>query len=148
MIFSLNFLTKSLADFLSTAFPSASFYVDPNQQGTKTPCFFVQQRFAQAEDKIGGMALRKIGCDLVYLLDYNLPDLQRQYQTAADTLDEYLDVFTYSDGESTTLLRCENRSWTIQVDELHYKFDLHVWCKRAEKIPLMEEMDYGENIKE
>lgn len=147
MVFSLEILTLSLASHLSPFFPQASFYADPNQQRTKTPCFFVQQRFASLEDKIGGRFLRKIGVDLVYLLDYNLPDLQRRYQNTADTLDEVLDLFVYSDGTETTWMRTEKRNWTISLDELHYKFDLHAWCSLAENIPKMEEMDYGENIK-
>ena len=147
MVFSLGFLALSLANHLSTSFPQAGFYADPNQQGTKTPCFFVQQRFASIEDKIGGRFLRKIGVDLVYLLDYNLPNLQRQYQDAADTLDEVLDLFRYSDGSETTWMRTEKRNWTIAIDELHYKFDVHAWCNLAENVPKMEEMGYGETIK-
>lgn len=148
MVFSLELLTLSLANHLSPFFRQASFYADPNQQSTKTPCFFVQQRFASIEDKIGGRFLRKIGVDLVYLLDYNLPDMQRQYQNAADTLDEVLDLFLYSDGVESAWMRPEKRNWTISLDELHYKFDIHAWCAPVESVPKMEEMDYGETIKE
>ena len=147
VVFSLELLARSLANHLSPFFPQASFYADPNQQGTKTPCFFVQQRFASLEDKIGGRFLRKIGCDLVYLLDYNLPDLQRRYRNTADTLDEVLDLFQYSDGIESVWVRTEKRNWTISIDELHYKFDVHAWCSLAEDVPKMEEMDYDETIK-
>lgn len=147
VVFSLELLARSLANHLSPFFPQASFYADPNQQGTKTPCFFVQQRFASVEDKIGGRFLRKIGVDLVHLLDYNLPDMQRQYQNAADILDEVMDCFEYSDGEEAAWMRAEKRNWKIAIDELHYKFDIHAWCSLAENVPKMEEMDYGETIK-
>ena len=147
MVFSLELLTRSLANHLSPFFPQASFYADPNQQSTKTPCFFVQQRLASIESKIGSRFLRKIGVDLVYLLDYNLPDLQRQYQNTADTLDEVLDFLLYSDGVENAWLHCEKRNWTIALDELHYKFDIHAWCSLAENVPKMEEMDYDETIK-
>lgn len=147
VVFSLELLTRSLANHLSPFFPQASFYADPNQQGTKTPCFFVQQRFASIESKIGSRFLRKIGVDLVYLLDYNLPDLQRQYQNTADTLDEVLDFLLYSDGVENAWLHCEKRNWTIAIDELHYKFDIHAWCSLAESFPKMEEMGYDETIK-
>ena len=147
VVFSLKLLTRSLANHLIPFFPQASFYADPNQQGTKTPCFFVQQRFASVEDKIGGRFLRKIGVDLVHLLDYNLPDMQRQYQNAADILDEVMDCFEYSDGEEAAWMRAEKRNWKIAIDELHYKFDIHAWCSLAENVPKMEEMDYDETIK-
>ena len=35
-------IAKSLADYLAPCFPSVAFYEDPNQQGSRTPCMFLQ----------------------------------------------------------------------------------------------------------
>ena len=38
-------IAKSLADYLAPCFPSVAFYEDPNQQGSRTPCMFLQTRY-------------------------------------------------------------------------------------------------------
>ena len=127
MTFSMELLAQSLAQYLGTVFPGVTFYEDPNQQGTQTPCLFLQQRYGKISPKTGGRFYHKIGLDLTYLLDYNRPDLQQRYQAAAETLDRYMETFPYQEGEESALLRTYDREWRIDLDALHYKFELRVW---------------------
>lgn len=119
-------ISKSLADYLAPIFPGVTMYEDPNQQGSQPPCMFLQTRYNRLKLEMGGYWLRTLGLDLTYLLGYNLPDLQRQYQAAAEALDLVMETFPYSDGssEGQALLRTYDREWTVDLDAMHYKFEL------------------------
>lgn len=149
MNFTISTIAKSLADYLAPSFPGVTFYEDPNQQGSKAPMLFLQQRYAYVEPRRNnGYYLRRIGLDLTYLVDYNLPDLQQQYQQAAEQLDLLLETFPYSDGTDSTLLRTYDREWRIDLDALHYKFELQVWVTIPETAVKMQTMDYDERLKD
>ena len=123
-------IAKSIADYLAalpdTPFAGVAMYEDPNQQGSQPPCMFLQTRYNRLKLEMGGYWLRTLGLDLTYLLDYNLPDLQQRYQAAAEALDLVMETFPYSDGSSDgqVLLRTHDRSWTVDLDAMHYKFEL------------------------
>ena len=146
MTFTIQTVARSLADYLAPHLPGVAFYEDPNQQDSAMPCAFLQQRYAHMEKHTGGRWLRRIGLDLTYLEDYNLPDLQRRYQKAAEALDLVLETFPYSDGEDRTLLRTYGREWRIDADALHYKFELQVFVSLPEAFDPMERMDYQEEV--
>ena len=149
MNFTISTIAKSLADYLAPSFPGVTFYEDPNQQDSKPPMMFLQQRYAHIEPRRNnGYYLRRIGLDLTYLVDYNLPDLQQQYQQAAEQLDLRMETFPYSDGTDTALLRTYDREWRIDLDALHYKFELRVWVTIPEDSVKMETMDYDERLKD
>lgn len=107
------------------------------------PCAFLQQRYAYLELRTGGRWLRRIGLDLTYLEDYNLTDLQRRYQKAAEALDLVLETFPYTDGADTTLLRTYDREWRIDADALHYKFELRAFVSLPEAFAPMERLTTG-----
>lgn len=144
MNFTISTIAQSLAAYLAPSFPGVTFYEGPNQQGTQTPCMFLQQRYSYTKLKYGGRWLRQIGLDLTYLVDYNLPNMQQLYQTAAEALDLVMETFPYTDGttEGTTLLRTYDREWRIDLDAMHYKFELQVWVELPENSTPMETMDY------
>ena len=149
MNFTISTIAKSLADYLAPSFPGVTFYEDPNQQGSKAPMLFLQQRYAYVEPRRNnGYYLRRIGLDLTYLVDYNLPDLQQQYQQAAEQLDLLMETFPYSDGTDNALLRTYDREWRIDLDALHYKFELRVFVTIPEDSVKMETMDYDEDLKD
>ena len=124
MKFLISTVASSLATYLAPSFPGVTFYENPNQQGTKTPCMFLQQRYSYISLQPSGMYLRRIGLDLTYLLDYNLPNMQSLYEKAADMLDYLMETFPYSDGTETGIMRAYEREWRIDLDALHYKFEL------------------------
>lgn len=139
MTFTMQALTRSLADYLSPYLPGMTFYDNPNQQGTKTPALFLQRTKAKIASKPGGRFLRELGLDLVCLVDYNQVDMDSQYAGVADVLDEQLESFPYRDRPDgkCALLRAYGRNWYIRDDALHYKFDLKLWVSRREDETLM-----------
>lgn len=143
-------ISKSLADYLAPSFPDVTFYEDPNQQDSKPPMMFLQTRTNRLTLETGGYWRRIMGVDLVYLLDYNLPNLQQLYQTAGEQLDLLMETFPYSDGttEGTVLLRTYDREWNIDLDELHYRFEIRERVSIPQEYAKMQTMDYNEDIKD
>ena len=144
-------LARSLADYLAPVLPGVAMYEDPNQQGSQPPCMFLQTRYNRLKIEMGGYWLRTLGLDLTYLLDYNLPDLQRQYQAAAEALDLVMETFPYSDnsGEGQALLRTYDREWTVDLDAMHYKFELRerVTLPKPD-VPKMQELELHQYMEE
>ncbi len=143
-------IAKSLADYLAPCFPSVAFYEDPNQQGSRTPCMFLQTRYNYLTLETGGFWRWRLGLDLTYLEDYNRPDLQQRYQRAGETLDLLMETFPYSDGETagTILLRAHEREWRIDLDALHYRFELLERVSIPEAVVKMQAMNYDERLKD
>ena len=146
MNFTLSTVAKSLADYLAPLFPGAAFYEDPNQQDSRCPCMFLQQRYSYTTLQPMGRWLRRVGLDLTFLEDYNLPNLQQLYQSAAETLDLAMETFPYSDGEGSALLRTYDREWRIDLDALHYRFELRLLVSLPEPQTPMETMDYNPEV--
>lgn len=148
MNFTISTIASSLAAYLEPLFPGVTFYENSNQQGTQAPCMFLQQRYSYIKVKTAGRFLRQIGLDLTYLVDYNLPNMQELYQSAAEQLDMVMETFPYSDGSTngTALLRTYDREWRIDLDAMHYKFELQVWVEQPEEITPMESIDYQEAV--
>lgn len=144
MIFTVSEISKSLADYLFPYFSNVTFYENPNQQGTKLPCMFLQQRYSNIEPRMDGRYLRKIGLDITYLIDYNLSDMQMQYENAAETLDLLMSVFPYRNGNAEALVRTYDREWNIDLDALHYKFEIREIVaipKKYEKMNKIQEFN-------
>lgn len=150
MNFTIQTIAKSLANYLASSFPGVTFYEDPNQQGSKPPMLFLQQRYSYIEKETGGFWKRRIGLDLTYLVDYNLPDMQQLYQAAAEALDLAMETFPYNDGTSTgtVLLRTYEREWRIDLDALHYRFELQERVSIPKSYVKMQTMDYDEELKD
>lgn len=146
MNFTIQTVARSLADYLAAAMTGVTFYENPNQQGTHPPCLFLQQRYSYTEKRQAGRYLRRIGLDLTYLVDYNLPDMQQLYQSAAETLDILMETFPYSDGTAQTLLRTYDREWRIDLDALHYRFELRVWVEFPEEDNPMRALEYNQEV--
>lgn len=146
MTFTISTIARSLAEHLAPVLPGVRFYEDPNQQGTTPPCLFLQQRYSYLDHRQAGRQLRRIGLELTYLLRYNLPDMQQRYQQAAEALDEVMEVFAYSDGIETALVRTYDRQWNIDLDALHYKFELKIWVEQPQSGPAMRQMDYQQEV--
>nr|DAT36591.1 MAG TPA: tail completion protein [Caudoviricetes sp.] len=142
-------VARSLAAYLAPHFPDITFYEDPNQQKTITPCMFLQQRGSKIDRETGGYWMRTIRFDLVYIVDYNLPNMQELYVKALEMLDLALKVFPYTDGESTHLhlIRTYQREGTIDLDALHYKFELRERVSIPENAVKMREIEeYSEEV--
>lgn len=137
----------SLAAYLHPHFPGVSIYSNPNQQGTKTPCFFVGVHIAREEERIGGGRIRTYPVELFYLEAYNLPDLDDRYRSAAEKLDGLMELVPYSSGgEGPQLLRTSGREWQIELGSLRYSFELQVAEQRERKGPYVQDVDYREEV--
>ncbi len=140
MIFTMPALARSLADYLSPKLPGASFYADPNQQGTRSPALFLRQIFAKISPQPSGLFLRRLGLDLVYQDRFYTVREESRLQMAADVMDQMLETFPYStekDG-AAVLLRAYDRRWDITDSTLHYKFELRLRLTQAEDAALMQ----------
>lgn len=146
MNFTVSTIAASLAAYLSPLFPGVTFYENPNQQGTNPPCMFLQQRYSFMKRRTSGQWLRTIGLDITYLEDYNLPNMQQLYQAAAETLEIAMDAFPYSDGTSTTTVLTYDRDSRIDLDAMHYKFELRVIVELPETETPMQTMTYNEEV--
>lgn len=150
MNFTITTIAQSLADYLAPVLPGVTMFEDPNQQGTTIPAIFLQQRYSYIQKQTDGYYIRRIGLDLTYLEDYNLPDLHQKYLLAAEALDLVMDTFLYSDGEKEepTRVRAYDREWTVDLDALHYKFELRERVTVQEVSEKMQEMGLTITIKE
>lgn len=148
MNFTIMTLAKSLADYLAPYFPGVAFYEDPNQQGTKCPCLFLQVRYNYLTRETGGYWLRRLGLDLTYLADYNLPNLQSLYQQAGEQLDLVMDSFPYSDGEESSRVFTHEREWRVDLDALHYQFELLERVTLPEDFNPIQTMDYHQEVRD
>lgn len=140
MIFTMPALARSLADYLAPELSGASFYADPNQQGTRSPALFLRQTHAKISPQPGGLFLRKLGLDLVYLDRFYTVKEESRLQAAADKIDQQLETFPYAaeDGEKPVRIRTYDRHWEITDATLHYKFELRLRLTRAEDAALMQ----------
>lgn len=152
MTFTTSTLAQSLADYLAPIFPGVTFLEDPSQQSeSDMPCIFLQVRNADTARRVqaaGGYWERRIGLDLTYLDRYNLPDLEQRYNAVAELLDEAMDSFPYFDGEDTTPILTYERSYTVDLDALHYKFELRVRVAKPEIGIAMQELGQNIDVKE
>lgn len=149
MNFTISTIAQSLASYLADTLPGVTMYEDPNQQGTECPCMFLQQRYSYITRETGtDWYLRRLGLDLTYLLDYNVPNQQRQHEAAAEALDLVMETFPYTDGSAMTpvLIRTYDREWRIDLNELHYKFEIRERVYIPETAVKMRTMDYDEEI--
>lgn len=149
MNFTISTIAQSLASYLADTLPGVTMYEDPNQQGTECPCMFLQQRYSYITRETGtDWYLRRLGLDLTYLLEYNVPNQQRQYEAAAEALDRVMETFPYTDGSETVpvLIRTYDREWRIDLNELHYKFEIRERVYMPETAVKMRTMDYDEEI--
>lgn len=149
MNFTVSTIAKSLAGYLAPILPGVTMYEDPNQQNSRPPMMFLQQRFSYITRETGtDWYLRRIGLDLTYLLDYNLPNMQQIYQAAAEALDLTMERFPYSDGTTAgaALLPTYEREWRIDLDALHYQFELRERVKIPGPFNPMRTMDYHEEV--
>ena len=150
MNFTVNTIAASLAEYLAPLLPNIMFLQNPEQQGAQMPCMFLQQRYSYITLQTGGYYQRRIGLDLTYLENYNLPNLQELYQQAAEILDLAMETFPYNDGTNTgaVLLRTYDREWRIDLDALHYKFEIKERVSIPEEYVKMQEIEeYNSGVK-
>ena len=140
MNFTLENVFQSIAGVLKREYPDCDIYVDPEQQGTTLPCFFIFPMQTTIKGHISDRYFRDIGVDVVYLQSSDTLNRYRIAQEIVEYLDQSLDTFSYSDGSGTTSVRALEREWSIDDGELHYKFHIKVRVAAADNHPKMESL--------
>ena len=141
MTFTLEKLRDAIADMLKQHFSDIKVYGNPNQQGTKTPCFFVFFMPSDVKREIDRRSRRVIGIDIVYLTKRNIPDAYDQLNKVADRLDEVLERIAYIDASEKTELWTYDREWKIDDGELHYQFTVKAMVTQPDDTPTIESME-------
>lgn len=124
MIYTIENLIQSIAAQLKTVYPALPVYDTFTLQGNEYPCFFVFLMPSNISDQIDGVDKREIFFDVVYVQQRNITNAYADLYSVADALDELLDVVNYTaDGESVPL-HTHERNYSIDDQELHYKFKI------------------------
>jgi hypothetical protein len=73
-------------------------------------------------DEVDDRAKRELNFDVVYVQARNAPNANAEIYSIADGLDTLLDYVQYTDGETTVPIHTHDRAYSIEDQELHYKF--------------------------
>lgn len=145
-----SLINEALAGMLQKYFPQCDVYDNPNQQNTKLPAWFIQYvPDSSITKEINNRYIRTFEIDLVYLVEYNVPDLYDQYREAAETLDEVMGMFQYIYENNAFFIHTFNRNWRIDLDALHYRLKLKIRASLQQTDnPVMETIeDINESVK-
>lgn len=124
MIYTIENLIQSIAAQLKTVYPALPVYDTFTLQGNEYPCFFVFLMPSNISDQIDGVDKREIFFDVVYVQQRNITNAYADLYSVADTLDELLDVVNYTADGETVPLHTHERNYSIDDQELHYKFKI------------------------
>lgn len=142
MIYSIEYMIRSVAARLRSAFPGVDIHDSPTQQKSGYPCFYIFLRPSDIRDQLSARDMRNVSLDVVYVQERNTPDANTELYGIADTLDELLDVVPYSDGsdEDPVPLHTYERDYSIDDQELHYRLRISQRVSRpVEHIPMQTE---------
>lgn len=146
--YTLEGVNQAIAAAVAQAIPGVHIYDNPNQQDTKLPAVFITYRGDQpSKRQIDNRWTQTLKFDLCYMVEYNLPNMNDLYRSAAEALSYSLTEIHYASGIDLVTL---NHAWHIEPgDALHYQFDLPVRLKKpaawspVKKLLLKEEIKYG-----
>lgn len=124
MIYTIENLIQSIAAQLKTVYPALPVYDTFTLQGNEYPCFFVFLMPSNISDQIDGVDKREIFFDVVYVQQRNITNAYADLYSVADALDELLDVVNYTADGETVPLHTHERNYSIDDQELHYKFKI------------------------
>jgi hypothetical protein len=143
MIYSIGQVISSVALMLDAEWPGVPVYGSPTA-ATRFPCFFVFLMPSTISDQIDKVDRRDISLDVVYVQQRDLPDAEAALWEIADRLDQILDVVWYTDGtEGTEMipLHTQDRTYSIEDQELHYKLRIPARVHRPITEVLMQTME-------
>jgi hypothetical protein len=127
MKISIPIIDNALAGLLKQLVSGVSVYNNPNQQKTSLPAFFIQHMPNMSiKPQTSDRFKRKLFFDIVYMEEYNLTALEDRYCEIAELLDVYLELIPIIEDGNTYYVRTLNRSWSVELGALHYKFDLEM----------------------
>lgn len=138
-VFTINRILYSIGKVLKDLFNNP-IYINPNQQSTELPCFFVQ--LIPNEHLIQGIGKRaeyKLNIDVIHLVDYNKNDTYTYFYDIVNKLDANLDNIPLLDiGEGEEEVKpngsfgCYNRSFSTEQGKLTYKFNSNIIVRKVD----------------
>ncbi|WP_312637029.1 DUF6838 family protein [Oscillibacter sp.] len=145
MNYTLADVNQAIADAVASVIPGVTIYDNPNQQDTALPAVFINYRGEQpTRQGIDNRWTQTLKFDLCYLVEYNLPNMNDLYRAAADSLAYALTELQYAGGVK---LSTRNHSWHVELDALHYQFDVPVRLMKPYAPNYMQTMTLEEKSK-
>lgn len=160
--FTVNRILYSIGKTLKDYYRDLPIFINPNQQSTDVPCFFVQLIPSNNHLKKGlsNIDEYQLKIDIIYLVDYNQNDMYTHFYDIINDLDclcdnVYFYTGTYNDkGEAIKngTFGIHNRQYTTELGKLSYRFDINLRVKKID-IDLNDSFDklnqliYNLNIK-
>ena len=134
--FSINLVLYSIGKKLKELF-NKPVYINPNQQSTDLPCFFVQLiPNNHIKQIIGKRYLYELSIDIIYLIDYNNNNSYTNFYDIIDILDaetENIDLYKVV-AESDEPVKvgsvgCLEKSFSTELGKMSYKFRIPIMTK-------------------
>lgn len=148
MTYTIDNLIKSIALMLSSRWTTIPVYDSPTQQGARYPCFFIFLMPSSITDEVDDRVRRDISVDVVYVQARNVPNANEEIYGIADTLDVLLDYVMYTDGDETVPIHTHDRKYSIEDQELHYKFRMIARAYLPRTETPMQDMEDSVSVKE
>lgn len=134
--FSINLVLYSIGKKLKELF-NKPVYINPNQQSTDLPCFFVQLIPNNHIKQIIGKRYEfNLSIDIIYLIDYNNNNSYIEFYNIIDKLDAELeDVELYKVIEDSDepvkigSVGCHDKSFSTELGKMNYKFRIPIMTK-------------------
>lgn len=134
--FSINLVLYSIGKRLKELFDKPV-YINPNQQSTDLPCFFVQLIPNNHIKQIVGKRYQyDLSIDIIYLIDYNNNNSYTEFYEIIDKLDAELeDVDLYKVVEELDepvkvgSVGCHEKSFSTELGKMSYKFRIPIMVR-------------------
>lgn len=134
--FSINLVLYSIGKRLKELF-NKPVYINPNQQSTDLPCFFVQLIPNNHIKQIVGKRYQyDLSIDIIYLIDYNNNNSYTEFYGIIDKLDaelEDVDLYKVVEEQDEPVkvgsVGCHEKSFSTELGKMSYKFRIPIMVK-------------------
>ena len=134
--FSINLVLYSIGKRLKELF-NKPIYINPNQQSTDLPCFFVQLIPNNHIKQIVGKRYQyDLSIDIIYLIDYNNNNSYIEFYEIIDKLDaelEDIDLYKVVEEQDEPVkvgsVGCHEKSFSTELGKMSYKFRIPIMVK-------------------
>lgn len=123
-VFTINNVLYSIGSVIKNVF-NKRVYINPNQQSTELPCFFVQLVPTNHIQEGISKDVYNLQFDIIYLVDVNKNNQFENFYDVINTLDAYMHVVPYltDENESSGNFTLHNPSFTTELGKLSYKIN-------------------------
>lgn len=143
VVFNINRILYSLGNEIYKLF-NCPIYINPNQQSTELPCFFIQVINSELNEGIN-RDIYRLSIDIIKLVDYNKNDMFESFYDDIAILDANLDNIPFLDENEVAhgSFGLHDRNFTLDRGRLSYKVNTFLRMYRAD---IEQEMN-GEKLR-